>query len=287
MSEYEYTLEPLGLPPAGSDRPDSISASDAVRLFIDRALAVIPGFSIDEENASPVASIVRIVDGLPLAIELAAARVRVLPVPEIAARLGDRFRLLGGGGRTADPRQRTLRATVDWSWELLEEPDRRLWRRLAVFSGGWTVAAAEAVCGGDGLEEGEVLEGLFRLVDRSLIVRGTTPAVAAGGEPARFTMLESLRAYGAERLAEAGEAEVVAGRHTAFFLALAGGAALAGAGAAGSSSQAARANGRGRARPSWSSRRRVRRGVGSTGMVPPGWRRPPTVLDKRTTHRGG
>ena len=156
-----------------------------------------------------------------LAIELAAARVRVLPVPEITARLGDRFRLLGGGGRTADPRQRTLRAAVDWSWELLEEPDRRLWRRLAVFAGGWTVAAAEAVCGGDGLEEGEVLEGLFRLADRSLIVRGTTPVVAAGREPARFTMLESLRAYGAERLAEAGEADAVAARHTAFFLDLA------------------------------------------------------------------
>jgi len=201
--------------------PEALAEYDAVRLFAERAAAADPGFALDATTAPAVAELCRRLDGLPLAIELAAARVRVLPVPEIAARLGDRFRLLGGGGRTADPRQRTLRATVDWSWELLEEPDRRLWRRLAVFSGGWTVAAAEAVCGGDGLEEGEVLEGLFRLVDRSLIVRGTTPAVAAGGEPARFTMLESLRAYGAERLAEAGEAEVVAGRHTAFFLALA------------------------------------------------------------------
>jgi predicted ATPase/DNA-binding SARP family transcriptional activator len=201
--------------------PEVLAGYDAVRLFADRAAAADPGFALDAATAPAVAELCRRLDGLPLAIELAAARVRVLPVPEITARLGDRFRLLGGGGRTADPRQRTLRAAVDWSWELLEEPDRRLWRRLAVFAGGWTVAAAEAVCGGDGLEEGEVLEGLFRLADRSLIVRGTTPVVAAGREPARFTMLESLRAYGAERLAEAGEADAVAARHTAFFLDLA------------------------------------------------------------------
>ena len=154
--------------------PEVLAGYDAVRLFADRAAAADPGFALDAATAPAVAELCRRLDGLPLAIELAAARVRVLPVPEITARLGDRFRLLGGGGRTADPRQRTLRAAVDWSWELLEEPDRRLWRRLAVFAGGWTVAAAEAVCGGDGLEEGEVLEGLFRLADRSLIVRGTT-----------------------------------------------------------------------------------------------------------------
>jgi len=235
----DFAAEPgvAGLAGPGGDgaAPEALAGYDAVRLFAERAAAADPGFALDAATAPAVAELCRRLDGLPLAIELAAARVRVLPVPEIAARLGDRFRLLGGGGRTADPRQRTLRATVDWSWELLEEPDRRLWRRLAVFSGGWTVAAAEAVCAGDGLEEGEVLEGLFRLVDRSLIVRGTTPiergttpidrattaAVAAGGEAARFTMLESLRAYGAERLAEVGEAEAVAARHAAFCLALA------------------------------------------------------------------
>jgi tetratricopeptide (TPR) repeat protein len=176
-----------------------------------------------------VAELCRRLDGLPLAIELAASRVRALPVAEIADRLEDRFRLLAGGGRTLDPRQQTLRATVDWSWDLLEEPDRRLWRRLSVFSGGWTVAAAEEVCGGDGLDAGDVLEGLFRLVDRSLIIRGTTPAVprtppgvvAAGGDPPRFRMLETMRAYGAERLAEAGEQETVAARHTAWCLDLA------------------------------------------------------------------
>jgi predicted ATPase/DNA-binding SARP family transcriptional activator len=216
VTEVATDPEVAGLAGPGGDgaAPEALAGYDAVRLFAERAAAADPGFALDAATAPAVAELCRRLDGLPLAIELAAARVRVLPVPEIAARLGDRFRLLGGGGRTADPRQRTLRATIDWSWELLEEPDRRLWRRLAVFSGGWTVAAAEAVCGGDGLEQGEVLEELFRLADRSLIQ-------AAGGDHARFTLLESLRAYGAERLAEAGEAEVVAARHTAFFLDLA------------------------------------------------------------------
>jgi tetratricopeptide (TPR) repeat protein len=162
-----------------------------------------------------VAGLCRRLDGLPLAIELAAARVRALPPAELAIRLEDRFRLLAGGARTLDPRQQTLRATIDWSWALLAEGDRRLWRRLSVFSGGWAIPAAEAVCAGDGLEAAEVLEGLVRLVDRSLVV-------AVGGEPARFRLLESLRAYGAERLADAGEAEAVAARHTAWCLGLAG-----------------------------------------------------------------
>jgi predicted ATPase/DNA-binding SARP family transcriptional activator/tetratricopeptide (TPR) repeat protein len=217
--EVVWPVPPLAVPDAaGADgdgaAPEALAGYDAVRLFAERAAAADPAFTLDAATAPVVAELCRRLDGLPLAIELAAARTRALPVAEIAARLGDRFRLLGGGGRTVDPRQQTLRATVDWSWELLEEPDRRLWRRLSVFSGGWTVAAAEAVCGGDGIDPGEVLDGLFRLVDRSLIV-------ATGGEPARFTMLESLRAYGAERLAEAGETGAVAARHTAWFLAMA------------------------------------------------------------------
>ena len=187
---------------------------DAVRLFVDRAATADPSFSLNATNAGVVAELCRRLDGLPLAIELAAARVRVLSPAEITARLDDRFRVLGGGGRTLDPRQRTLRATIDWSWELLEEPDRRLWRRLSVFSGAWTVAAAEAVCGGQGLEAAGVLEGVVGLVDRSLVV-------AVGGEPARFWLLESLRAYGAERLAGAGETEALEARHTGWFLDLA------------------------------------------------------------------
>jgi predicted ATPase len=194
--------------------PEMLAGYDAVRLFVERATAADPGFVLDSTSAPVVAELCRRLDGLPLAIELAAARVRALPPAELAARLGDRFRLLAGGGRATDPRQQTLRATIDWSWELLGDADRRLLRRLSVFSGGWTVAAAEAVGGGDGLEPGEVLDGLFRLVDRSLVV-------AAGGDPARFRLLETLRAYGAERLAEAGETQAVAARHTAWYLELA------------------------------------------------------------------
>ncbi|MFL6222801.1 MAG: AfsR/SARP family transcriptional regulator, partial [Actinomycetes bacterium] len=162
---------------ADGEAPEMLAGYDAVRLFVERATAADPGFVLDSTSGPVVAELCRRLDGLPLAIELAAARVRALPPAELAARLGDRFQLLAGGGRATDPRQQTLRATIDWSWELLDDADRRLLRRLSVFSGGWTVAAAEAVCGGDGLEPGEVLNGLFRLVDRSLIV-------AAGGDPA-------------------------------------------------------------------------------------------------------
>jgi predicted ATPase/DNA-binding SARP family transcriptional activator len=218
--EAVWPVPPLAVPAAadgaaaGGAAPEVLAGYDAVRLFSERAASADPGFALDAASAPVVAELCRRLDGLPLAIELAAARVRALPVAELAARLEDRFRLLAGGGRTLDPRQQTLRATVDWSWELLEEPDRRLWRRLSVFSGGWTVAAAEAVCADDGLDPADVLDGLFRLVDRSLVV-------AVGGQRARFAMLESLRDYGAERLAEAGEAETVAARHTAWFLELA------------------------------------------------------------------
>ncbi|HEX3211029.1 MAG TPA: BTAD domain-containing putative transcriptional regulator, partial [Actinomycetota bacterium] len=212
--EAVWPVPPLAVPAAADDAAmvdpegaEELGGYDAVRLFVERAATADPSFTLTPANAGVVAELCRRLDGLPLAIELAAARVRALSPAEIAARLDDRFRLLAGGGRTVDPRQRTLRATIDWSWELLEDADRRLLRRLAVFAGGWTVAAAEQVCGGDGLDPGGVLEGLFRLVDRSLVV-------AVGGAPARFRLLESLRAYGAERLAEAGETQVVEARHT-------------------------------------------------------------------------
>jgi predicted ATPase/DNA-binding SARP family transcriptional activator len=223
--EVVWPIPPLAVPAAGDSDPGLAEAAslevlegfDAVRLFVERAAAADPGFVLDAASGPVVAELCRRLDGLPLAIELAAARVRALPPAELAARLEDRFRLLAGGARAlgaGGQRQQTLRATVDWSWDLLEERDKRLLRRLSVFSGGWTVAAAETVCGGDGLDPADVLDGLFRLLDRSLIV-------AAGGDPARFTMLETLRAYGAERLEDAGEAEAVAARHTAWCLALA------------------------------------------------------------------
>jgi predicted ATPase/DNA-binding SARP family transcriptional activator len=175
--EAVWPVPPLAVPAAADDAAmvdpegaEELGGYDAVRLFVERAATADPSFTLDAANAGVVAELCRRLDGLPLAIELAAARVRALAPAEIAARLDDRFRMLAGGGRTVDPRQRTLRATIDWSWELLEDADRRLLRRLAVFSGGWTVAAAEQVCGGDGLDPDGVLEGLFRLVDRSLVV---------------------------------------------------------------------------------------------------------------------
>ncbi|HEX6674263.1 MAG TPA: BTAD domain-containing putative transcriptional regulator [Actinomycetes bacterium] len=227
--ELVWPVPPLAVPnppePGPGDgrdapSPEALTGYDAVRLFGERARLADPSFVLDGGNAPAVAEVCRRLDGLPLAIELAAARVRALPPTELAARLEDRFGLLAGAGRAQDPRQRTLRATVDWSFQLLEEADRRLFRRLSVFAGGWTVDAAEAVCGGDGPAgavtggAGAVLQGLLRLVDRSLVV-------GLGGDPARFRMLETLRAYGAERLTEAGEAAPVAARHTAWFVDLA------------------------------------------------------------------
>jgi predicted ATPase len=202
--------ELLGVPGEARWPVPPLAGDDAVRLFVERARLADPGFTLDAGSEPAVAEICRRLDGLPLALELAAARLRALPVGEVAARLDDRFRLLAGGDRTADARQQTLRATVDWSYRLLEEPDRRLFNRLSVFAGGWTVEAAEAVCAGGGMDPAGVLEGLSRLVDRSLVV-------AAGGRPARFRMLETLRAFGQERLAEAGEAEALARRHAAWF----------------------------------------------------------------------
>jgi predicted ATPase len=207
--EVRWLVPPLAVP-EDAVAAEALARFDAVRLFAERARMADPDFVLDADSGPAAAELCRRLDGMPLAKELAAARVRVLPTRELAARLHDRFRLLTGGARTAEERQRTRRATVDWSWELLEEPDRRLFRRLAVFAGGWTLDAAEAVCAGDGVAADDVLDGMVRLVDRSLVV-------AAGGEPARFRMLETLRAYGQERLVEAGEAETLSGRHVIWF----------------------------------------------------------------------
>jgi predicted ATPase/DNA-binding SARP family transcriptional activator len=176
--EARWPVPPLAAPgpeeTGGS--PEALARFDAVRLFAERATLADPGFRLDAESGPAVAELCRRLDGMPLAIELAAARVRALPAGELLERLGDRFALLAGGGRTADPRQRTPRATVDWSFLLLGEADQRLFCRLAVFAGGFTVAAAEAVCAGDGLRSQDVLDGLLRLVDRSLVVAAGPPA---------------------------------------------------------------------------------------------------------------
>ena len=188
-------VEPLALPPVGADA-STAAGFPAVRLLLDRAA----GFRLGDDNVEAVVRVCRALDGMPLAIELAAARLRTLPVAVLADRLADRFRLLTGGSRTALPRHQTLRAVVDWSWDLLGDDERRLWRRFAVFHGGADVTAVEQVCllGWRADGHGTGLDLLAALVDKSLLVLG------ADG---RYRMLETIREYGVERLAEAGETE--------------------------------------------------------------------------------
>jgi predicted ATPase/transcriptional regulator with XRE-family HTH domain len=184
-----------------------LSSVEAVRLFIDRATLVSPGFALTDTNATAVRQICTRLDGIPLAIELAAARVKALTVQEIAARLGDRFRLLTGGSRTVLPRHQTLRALIDWSYRLLTEPERVVLRRLAVFAGGWTLEAAEAVCSGDGIDAQDVLDLHTRLVDKSLVVPDLRSTET------RYTFLETIRQYLIERLEDAEESATVRNRH--------------------------------------------------------------------------
>lgn len=212
--ETVYAVPTLGVPDTGVDaEPQALARHEAVRLFVDRASAVRPAFRLDAGNAAAVSEICRRLDGIPLALELAAARTRALSVQAIAARLSDRFKLLVSGDQTVLPRQRTLRALIDWSYELLSEPERVLFRRLSVFAGGWTLEAAEAVGGGDGLDAGEVLDLLAHLVEKSLVV------MDVGGD--RYRMLETVRAYAAEKLTEAGDEAATRGRHVAHYLAFA------------------------------------------------------------------
>ncbi|MGE5178111.1 MAG: protein kinase domain-containing protein [Bacteroidota bacterium] len=216
--EVVWRIPMLGVPdPAASARGrEVVGRYEAVRLFVDRAGAAQPGFTLTDENASAVASICRRLDGIPLAIELAAARVKVLAPRQILARLEDRFKLLTGGSRTALPRQQTLRAAVDWSYELLAPLEKTLLQRLSVFAGGFTLESAEAVCGFDAIDPLDLLDGLSRLVDRSLVVpEEIEPGVL------RYRLLETIRAYGMEKLSESGERAALRARHTEHFLDLA------------------------------------------------------------------
>jgi hypothetical protein len=182
-----------------------------VRLLVQRAALVRPGFAVTDDNAAAVLRICRALDGMPLAIELAAARLRAMTPAQLAARLDDRFAVLTAGSRTALPRHQTLRAVVDWSWDLLDEPERVLLRRLSAFTGGATLPAVEGVCAGDGLAPERVLDALAGLVDKSLLaVRDDPP------EP-RYHLLETIRAYGQVRLDEAGERERLRAAHAAYF----------------------------------------------------------------------
>jgi predicted ATPase/class 3 adenylate cyclase len=194
---------------------DEITTSEGVQLFIERARAVRPDFVINEKNAATVAEIVRRLDGIPLALELAAARLRMLTVEQIAARLNDRFRLLTGGRRTALPRQQTLQALIDWSWQLLDDQEHVLLRRLSVFSGGWALEAAQAIAGFDPLDEFEVFDALEQLINKSLVIVRYLPE----GE-ARYNMLESIRQFAQDKLFAAGEGEMLRDRHVDYFVAL-------------------------------------------------------------------
>lgn len=206
-------VPPLGLPPADADAATALD-HPAVRLFADRAADASPGFVVDAATVGGVVEICRRLDGLPLAIELAAARLRSLPVGQIAARLDDRFRLLTGGSRAALPRQQTLRAVVDWSWDLLSEDERLLARRIAVFPAGVTPQSAAAVCAEDGLDADAVLDLLAALVDRSLLVLVDRAAP-------RYRMLETIREYGTERLVAEDELAATRTAHARFFAGLA------------------------------------------------------------------
>ena len=212
----------LSLPSTTGGEPDgwvaaeSLMRYEAVQLFVDRARLRLPDFGLTQENAGAVARICRRLDGIPLAIELATARLEALSVEQVAQRLEVSLDVLKGASRATDPRHRTLRVTLDWSYELLSQPERKLFGRLSVFTGGFSLEAAEAVGATDDIEQLEVMEALLSLVDKSLVV-----AEAANDGRMRYRMLEPVRQYGLERLEMSGEVQEVRRRHAEFFLALA------------------------------------------------------------------
>lgn len=214
--EVPWRVPPLSVPEAGPCTAVSLAGAESVQLFLDRSLRVRPGFTLTAADAAPVAEICRRLGGLPLALELAAARMRVLSPPQIAAALGDQLAVPTGGGRNGAARQRTMRASLDWSHALLTVPEQVLLRRLAVFAGGFDLAAAEAVATGDGLAAHHILDQLGMLLDKSLV----TADGDAGGE-LTFRLLETVRQYAHLRCADAGESDAVDRRHRDHCLALA------------------------------------------------------------------
>jgi predicted ATPase/DNA-binding SARP family transcriptional activator len=220
LGEIVRPAPPLSLPASHRSTLDTLLQSEAIRLFIERAAAVLPTFALAPHNAVAVAQICQRLDGIPLALELAAARVRLLTPAQIANRLDDLFQLLTHGSQVAPPRQQTLRATMDWSYALLSRGEQGLFQELAVFAGSWSLEAAEAICKDEGgtlrvkdeIHPSEVLELLSQLIDKSLVM-----AEMQGGE-ARYRMLEPIRQYAAEKLRESGELDQVQERHCHFFL---------------------------------------------------------------------
>ena len=210
--EVVHRVPSLSLPEALTSVPEELMASEAMQLFVERASAVDPAFTATSHNASVIARLCRRLDGIPLAIELAAARIAVLSPEQIEARLQDRFRLLTGGARRAVARQRTLEATVDWSYQLLSDAERRLLSRLSVFPATWSLEAAEYVCGGDGISKHDVLDLLSRLVGKSVVAVDSEFAGAR-----RYRLLETVRQYARERLVQSGAADRLNDRHFEYF----------------------------------------------------------------------
>jgi predicted ATPase/class 3 adenylate cyclase len=213
--EHLVPLPPLGVPGADADL-DTITQAEAVRLFADRAAAVKPGFAVTAGNAAAVAAVVRRLDGIALAVELAAARVPAMTAAELARRLERSFAVLSGSGRGVVARHQTLRATIDWSFQLLTESEQALLGRMAVFAGGCTLEAAEAVCGGEGIDPDAVFELLASLVARSLVVAEDT------GPQTRYRLLETIRQYSEDHLGQAGETERWQARHAGYYASLLG-----------------------------------------------------------------
>ena len=213
--ESLYPVPSLDLPARGAEvSAVDVAQAEAGQLFVDRAKAVQPAFTLTEQNAAAVAQICRRLDGIPLAIELAAARVKSLPPEQIASRLDDRFRLLTGGSRMALPRHRTLKAAMDWSFELLTDAERELFVRLSVFAGTFGLEAVESVCEGGLVARGDALDLLSRLIDRSLVVLEETPAEA------RYRLLDTVQQYAQERLLESDPAIAIRERHRSYMLIL-------------------------------------------------------------------
>src|ERR1700704_5547408 len=208
--EWVYPVPPLAVPAENAADQDDPMDYGAVRLFVERTRAAEPHFAPDRRGATMIAAICRRLDGIPLGIELAAARAAALGIGELAARLDDRFQMLTGGWRTALPRHQTLRATLDWSYELLAEPERVLLRRLRVFAGDFTAEAAGLVAMISEISPSEVVDGLFNLVSKSLVS-------TEEGTVVRYRLLDTMRAYGLQKLTESGELEAVARRHAEYY----------------------------------------------------------------------
>jgi predicted ATPase/class 3 adenylate cyclase len=222
--ERVYRVPSMSLPRRDAMTAGELADSDSVKLFCERAKSHEPGFVFDDASAPLVATICRRLDGIPLALELAAARLSSMSLRHLSERLDQRFRLLTGGSRNALPRQQTLQATVDWSFDLLSAAERETMRRLSVFAGGFELEAAEAICAADGIDALDVIDLVGSLVDKSLVLAERSPAVQAGGESVRYRLLETVRQYAAQELFKsADEAELTAirDRHAEFYLTVA------------------------------------------------------------------